>query len=127
MTDLILVNAKVTTLDRENPEAQAIAIRDGRFLTVGSEQEVRSALPEAQVIDAHGSGPLLEHPTGAVLPACLCMRRPQDAAGLARKAGPRARVVAHVFQLAAGHLRHVHDRPAPQLAPGQAGGSELAS
>ena len=27
MTDLILVNAKVTTLDRENPEAQAIAIR----------------------------------------------------------------------------------------------------
>ena len=31
-TDLILVNAKVTTLDRENPQAQAIAIRDGRFL-----------------------------------------------------------------------------------------------
>ncbi len=34
MTDLILVNAKVTTLDRENPEAQAIAIRDGKFLCV---------------------------------------------------------------------------------------------
>lgn len=54
MTDLILVNAKVTTLDREKPEAQAIAIRDGRFLAVGSEHEVRSALPKAQVIDAHG-------------------------------------------------------------------------
>jgi predicted amidohydrolase YtcJ len=54
MTDLVLVNAKVTTLDRENPEAQAVAIRDGKFLAVGSEQEVRAAAPEAQVIDAKG-------------------------------------------------------------------------
>ena len=52
MTDLILVNAKVTTLDRENPAAQAIAIRDGKFLCVGTEQEVRAAAPRAQVIDA---------------------------------------------------------------------------
>ncbi len=52
MTDLILVNAKVTTLDRENPEAQAIAIRDGKFLCVGTEPEVRAAAPRAQVIDA---------------------------------------------------------------------------
>ncbi|MBO9621243.1 MAG: amidohydrolase [Sphingomonas sp.] len=50
--DIILVNAKVTTLDRENPEAQAIAIRDGRFLAVGSEAEVRAAAPDAVVIDA---------------------------------------------------------------------------
>jgi len=54
MTDLIIVNAKVSTLDRENPEAQAIAIRDGRFLAVGSEQAVRAAAPEAKVIDAGG-------------------------------------------------------------------------
>lgn len=54
MTDMILVNAKVTTLDRENPEAQAVAIRDGKFLAVGSEQEVRAAAPKAQVIDAKG-------------------------------------------------------------------------
>ncbi len=54
MSDLILVNAKVTTLDRENPEAQAIAIRDGTFLVVGSEQEVRAAAPQATVIDAGG-------------------------------------------------------------------------
>ena len=52
MTDLLLVNAKVTTLDRENPEAQAIAIRDGRFLSVGSEQDVRRAVhPDAAIID----------------------------------------------------------------------------
>ncbi len=54
MSDLILVNAKVTTLDRENPEAQAIAIRDSTFLVVGSEQEVRAAAPQATVIDAGG-------------------------------------------------------------------------
>ena len=27
--DLILHNGKITTLDRQNPEAQAVAIRDG--------------------------------------------------------------------------------------------------
>ncbi|WP_232492674.1 amidohydrolase [Novosphingobium kaempferiae] len=54
MTDTIIVNAKITTLDRENPQAEAVAIRDGRFLAVGSEQEVRAAAPEATVIDARG-------------------------------------------------------------------------
>ncbi|MFT4057872.1 MAG: amidohydrolase, partial [Novosphingobium sp.] len=54
MTDTIIINAKVTTLDRENPQAQAVAIRDGKFLAVGSEQEVRAAAPEATVIDAKG-------------------------------------------------------------------------
>jgi len=54
MTDTIIINAKVTTLDRENPQAQAVAIRDGKFLAVGSEAEVRAAAPEATVIDAKG-------------------------------------------------------------------------
>ena len=54
MTDTIIINAKVTTLDRENPQAQAVAIRDGKFLAVGSEAEVRAAAPEAAVIDAGG-------------------------------------------------------------------------
>jgi len=53
--DLILVNAKVTTLDRENPVADAVAIRDGKFLAVGTEGEVRAtAAPNAKVIDARG-------------------------------------------------------------------------
>lgn len=52
---LIITNAKVTTLDRENPVAQAVAMRDGVFLAVGSEQEVRAAAgPEATVIDGEG-------------------------------------------------------------------------
>ena len=54
-TDLILTNAKVTTLDRENPQAEAVAIRGGKFLAVGTEQEVRAAAaPNARVIDAGG-------------------------------------------------------------------------
>ncbi|MBH2000510.1 MAG: amidohydrolase family protein, partial [Sphingomonadaceae bacterium] len=53
--DLILINAKVTTLDRENPVAEAVAIRAGKFLAVGSEQEVRAAAAaDATVIDAKG-------------------------------------------------------------------------
>ncbi|WP_036505096.1 amidohydrolase, partial [Novosphingobium sp. AP12] len=54
MTDTIIINAKVTTLDRANPVAEAVAIRDGKFLAVGSEAEVRAAAPEATVIDARG-------------------------------------------------------------------------
>jgi len=55
MPTLVLTNAKVTTLDRENPQAQAVAIRDGAFVAVGSEQEVRAAAgPGATVIDAGG-------------------------------------------------------------------------
>jgi predicted amidohydrolase YtcJ len=51
--DTIIFNAKVTTLDRENPVAEAVAIRGGKFLAVGSEQEVRAAAaPGATVIDA---------------------------------------------------------------------------
>lgn len=53
-TDLILVNARVTTLDRSQPQAEAVAIRDGRFLAVGSERDVRAAAPQATVIDAGG-------------------------------------------------------------------------
>ncbi|SFR96649.1 amidohydrolase [Sphingomonas jatrophae] len=53
--DLVITNAKVTTLDRANPVAAAVAIRDGKFLAVGSEAEARAAArPDAQVIDAKG-------------------------------------------------------------------------
>ncbi|CCD00272.1 protein of unknown function (plasmid) [Azospirillum baldaniorum] len=54
-SDLLIVNARITTLDRANPQADAVAIRDGRFLAVGREAEVRTAAsPDAAVIDAKG-------------------------------------------------------------------------
>ncbi|HZU63976.1 MAG TPA: amidohydrolase [Novosphingobium sp.] len=54
MTDLLLINARVTTLDRANPQAEAVAIRDGRILVAGSEADARAAVPQAQIIDAGG-------------------------------------------------------------------------
>lgn len=54
MPDIIIANAKVTTLDRENPVAEAVAIRDGLFLAIGSEAEVRAAAPDAAIIDGGG-------------------------------------------------------------------------
>src|SRR5262245_63745741 len=40
MADVILFNGRVTTLDRQNPQAQAIAIRGDRFVATGTEQDV---------------------------------------------------------------------------------------
>ena len=38
--DLILRNGQFTTLDRSNPQAEAVAIKDGRFTAVGVERDV---------------------------------------------------------------------------------------
>lgn len=55
MAELILKNAKITTLEHANPAAEAIAIRNGRVLAAGSEREVmRLANAETQVIDVGG-------------------------------------------------------------------------
>ena len=38
--DFVLRNGKITTLDRAKPEAQAIAVKDGRITAVGSDREI---------------------------------------------------------------------------------------
>jgi len=49
---LILHNGQFTTLDRQNPQATAVAIVEGCFIAVGSDDEVmRFADDHAQVID----------------------------------------------------------------------------
>jgi hypothetical protein len=51
--DLFLVNAKITTLHRNKPVAQALGVRGGKFPAVGTEAKVRAAAsPDAVVIDA---------------------------------------------------------------------------
>lgn len=50
--DLILHNGRFHTVDREKPTASAVAIRDGRFVAVGSEAEVMPLRgPATQVVD----------------------------------------------------------------------------
>ncbi|SMF03774.1 hypothetical protein SAMN06265365_106108 [Tistlia consotensis] len=55
MTDLILRNGKITTLDRQRPEAEALAIADGLVQAVGPEAEVMAlAGPGTEVLDLGG-------------------------------------------------------------------------
>ncbi len=54
-SDLVVWNARVITVDPRQPAAEAFAIRDGRFLAVGSSAEIRRlAGASAQMIDAKG-------------------------------------------------------------------------
>src|SRR5262245_18928693 len=53
--DLILHNGKVATLNISKPAAEAIAVREGRFVEVGSDNELLKLRGEhTQVIDARG-------------------------------------------------------------------------
>jgi len=53
--DLILHHGLFTTLDRSNPVASAVAIKDGRFTTVGHDNEiVPLAGPNTKMIDLKG-------------------------------------------------------------------------
>ena len=50
--EVILTNGRFSTLDRQAPTAQAAAIADGKFVAVGTEQEVRAhAGPQTRFID----------------------------------------------------------------------------
>ena len=52
---LILVNGRFSTLDRTNPNPEAVAIADRKFIAVGAEREVRAlADSKTQVVDLRG-------------------------------------------------------------------------
>lgn len=56
MSGYILHNAQVLTMDPARPRAQAVAVRDGRILAVGSVSEARKALDAgAEQIDCAGA------------------------------------------------------------------------
>src|SRR3954454_20921471 len=53
--ELLLYNGKITTLDRQKPEAEAVSMQDGRFIAVGSEREVMAySGPNASRVDLKG-------------------------------------------------------------------------
>ncbi|MEZ2132238.1 MULTISPECIES: amidohydrolase [unclassified Sinorhizobium] len=53
--DLILHHGLITTLDRSNPSASAVAVKDGKFLAVGHDHEIMAlAGPDTKVIDLKG-------------------------------------------------------------------------
>jgi hypothetical protein len=53
--DLILKNGKVVTMDENNPRAEAVAIKDGKFFEVGSNKEVLKLKEgKTKIIDLEG-------------------------------------------------------------------------
>lgn len=53
--DLVIFNARVITIDNERPEADSLAIRDGRFLAVGTQPEISKLIgARTEVWDAEG-------------------------------------------------------------------------
>ncbi len=52
--DLIIVNAKIYTVDAGNSRAEAIAIRGSRIVAVGSSQDIQNQYTSQNIIDAKG-------------------------------------------------------------------------
>ena len=53
--NLLFLNGRVKTMDRSNPTAEAIAIRDGSIVAVGTSNEARAAAaPGTEMIDLAG-------------------------------------------------------------------------
>ena len=73
--DLIVVNARVLTQDAAVPRAEAFAVKDGRFLAIGSNADIRNlASARTRVIDAA---------RGCVLPGFIdCHSHPSGVAEL---------------------------------------------
>ena len=55
MADMIVRNARITTLDRDNPSATALAVAGGNLLAIGDDATVMAhATAGTRIIDAGG-------------------------------------------------------------------------
>ena len=53
--DLVLLHGRLVTMDKDRPEAQALAVKDGRILALGSDADIRAYVgKETQVLDLTG-------------------------------------------------------------------------
>ncbi len=53
--DLVLRNGKVVTVDESRPEVNAVAVREGTIVAVGSNEEIEAYIgPETEVLDLQG-------------------------------------------------------------------------
>jgi predicted amidohydrolase YtcJ len=54
--DLVLLGGKILTVEDRAPRAQAFAVKNGRFIAVGTDAQVRTlVVPGTEVIDAGGA------------------------------------------------------------------------
>lgn len=55
MADMVLINGKIFTVNAAQPWAQSVAIRDGRFVAVGKDDEIKKLIgKDTMVIDLQG-------------------------------------------------------------------------
>jgi len=53
--DLVFINAEIKTMDKKQPAAQAIAVKDGKIIAVGANAEIQRLInAETKTIDAKG-------------------------------------------------------------------------
>ena len=52
--DLLVINAKIYTVDEEFSTAEAVAIKDGKFLAVGTTEDLQEKYDATEVVDAAG-------------------------------------------------------------------------
>jgi predicted amidohydrolase YtcJ len=53
--DLIVINGRVQTMDDDNPAAEAVAVKDGAIIAIGSRASIEEFRgPATKVIDAKG-------------------------------------------------------------------------
>ena len=52
--DLLVINAKVYTVDHDFQIAEAFAIKDGKFIKVGTTKDILAAFEAKEIIDAEG-------------------------------------------------------------------------
>mgnify|MGYP001271831713 FL=1 len=53
--DYVVINARVFTIDDDQPNAEAFAVRDDRFVAVGSTNDIRNMVgSRTEIIDAEG-------------------------------------------------------------------------
>ena len=56
MADVVYANGRIYTVDEERPWAEAVAVKDGRFLVVGSAEEAASVVgTETESVDLGGA------------------------------------------------------------------------
>ena len=53
--DMVILNSNIITMDPNNPLAQAVAVNDGKFVAVGSNEDIKSLVgPKTLVTDLMG-------------------------------------------------------------------------
>jgi len=53
--EMAVINGKIFTVSEKNPEVQAVAVKDGKILALGTDEEIKKHIgPSTQVLDVEG-------------------------------------------------------------------------